>query len=205
MSAPSPPHRYPFNRAPFAQREPEEAAEAPTPRPAPDALIFYRDHLTGLRLCQTVQDPPLPPPRRPAQTGVLHVQPVALAPLPSTPLPSTPLPSAPLPLPLPPRPLSAALQELDRLFSVTAASLQPSPPRARPLYRPSSASPARGGAASPPPASSDLTPLQPDQREPLAPLPVASPGSRLVGLIQDTREQIAQLKAVLAASRAHTI
>ena len=163
-----------------------------------------------MRLSQTVQ--PLPPKASPRHHGlpVLHIEPAPPSP---SPQPTGMRGGSP-----PRRPISSALLELDRLFAATAVSLQPPSPLHQhrhhplPLYRDHPAA-----LAAPAARSGDLSPLRKDaEASPVAaalaaaaapaaaasaPI-LASPGSRLLHLIEDTREQIAQLKAVLAASRA---
>ncbi len=216
------PQRLPFNTQPFSSpRRLEPAPCSPPLRASPDAQIYYRDRATGLRLCQTVQQPQLASPR--ADPPVLHL---GLAPLPQHPLPPR-SPSAAAGAGAAaadsPQLISSALQRLDRLFAATATSLAlappppppppPLPPRAAlyrdpPLHPPLPALAAGGGggggAAGEGLGAADLPPLPPCS-EPRLPAVLAVPGSRLMHLIQDTREQIAQLKAILAASRANSL
>jgi hypothetical protein len=205
VSAPSP-RRLPFRQQPFAFRPPDPARASPAaPSPAapqPPSEIYYRDRATGLRLCQEVL--PRAPQPPPTPERILRVQPAAL-------------PAAP-PAGPPARPISASLEELDRIFEATASSLRAPPPPLpplpttlwpalpqRPLYRPAVASPA------PEPlepslrfASQQLADDAADIAPSAAAVPAVcapSPGSRLSGLIHDTRLQIAELRAILAAAR----
>ena len=203
--------RLPFNAQPFSPpRRPEPAPCSPPLRAIPDSQIYYRDRATGLRLCQTVQPQPQPPSPR-ADPPVLHL---GLAPLPQHPLPprSSSSPSAAAGAAVDsPQLISSALQRLDRLFATTATSLlapppPPPPPRAAlyrdpPLHSPLAAGGGGEAAGEGLCAAADLPPLPPCSE----PLQLAPPGSRLMHLIHDTREQIAQLKAILAASRANSL
>ena len=236
--------RTPFNRPPFsfsAERREKERATLAGPW-QPESLLYFCDKSTGLRLCQPVV-PPVAPQRSPKYERVLRLEAA---------LPTVQQPVAPRqePSTSPTRPISASLEEVERLFSSMHAALQATQQHHRPLYRPSSP-PAQQPAAALAAEEGDLQPLtgeggggqgeedgadlfpaaghvllqpngqagtfskalweladdpppQPSLFEGGAasgPPRLQSPGSRLTGLIDDTRQQISALRAIISAAR----